>query len=76
MKHYEYEISLYVEGELPENKKEELLAHISSCKICKAVINDFFNIKSDLANFYEVLPQNEFQFNNELNPDLSLENFF
>ncbi len=66
MKHYEYEISLFVEDELPENKKEELLAHLKNCKRCNALMNDFSNIKSDLANFYEMLPQNEFQFNDEL----------
>ena len=51
MKHYEYEISLFVEDELPENKKEELLAHLTNCKRCNALMNDFSNIKSDLAQF-------------------------
>ncbi len=67
MKHYEYEISLFVEDELPENKKDELMAHLSRCEKCNSLLNDFSNMKSELAHFYKVLPQNE----NELSIRLS-----
>ena len=57
MKHYEYEISLYVEDELPLNKKEELLSHLFKCKKCNQILHDYSNIKNNIVQFYEKLPE-------------------
>ncbi len=56
MKHYDYEISLFVEGELPENKKEELFSHLSTCDKCSRMLHDYENIKDSIAQFYKALP--------------------
>jgi hypothetical protein len=56
MKHYEYEISLFVEDELPPDKKEGLLLHLSSCKKCSKVLADYQKIKYNISDFYETLP--------------------
>lgn len=56
MKHYEYEISLFVEDELPLEKKEELFLHLSGCKKCSKVLADYQKIKNNIFDFYETLP--------------------
>ncbi len=56
MKHYEFEISLFVENELPPDKKEELFLHLSSCKKCSKVLTDYQKIKYNISDFYETLP--------------------
>lgn len=56
MKHYEYEISLFVEDELPPDKKEKLLLHLSGCKKCSKVLTDYQKIKNNISDFYETLP--------------------
>lgn len=56
MKHYEFEISLFVEDELPPHKKEELFLHLSSCKKCSKVLMDYQKIKNNISDFYETLP--------------------
>lgn len=56
MKHYDYEISLLVEGELPEDKKEEILSHISTCEKCGRILRDYENIKDNIVQFYKILP--------------------
>jgi len=55
MKHYEYEISLFVEGELPSNKQEELLSHLSGCDKCSEILLDYTNVKNNIAYFYKTL---------------------
>lgn len=56
--HYEYEISLMVENELPSGKKEELLSHLASCKICSNTFRDYTNVKNNVFRFYDTLPKN------------------
>jgi Putative zinc-finger len=56
MKHFEYEISLLVEDELPEDQKRELLSHLSVCKKCRQTLEDFSKIKQEISQFYDVLP--------------------
>ncbi len=63
MKHYEYEISLYVEDELPLNKSEELLSHLSKCKKCKLTLHEYANIKNNIIQFYEKLPEKKVAIN-------------
>ncbi len=63
MKHYEYEISLYVDDELPPDKKEELLTHIAVCKKCKKTFREYTGIKENLTQFYQELPSRPNLFN-------------
>jgi len=56
VKHYEFEISKYVEGELPLDKREEMLSHLSKCKKCTKTLNEYKKLKNDLTDFYEALP--------------------
>lgn len=74
MKHYDYEISLFVENELPEDKKEELLSHLSTCKKCSRMMRDYENIKNNIAQFYKTLPDfgNEIKFGATLPSKFSL----
>ncbi len=64
MKHYEYEISLFVEDELPEDKKEKLLSHLRNCDKCRRMLQDYENIKNNITQFYKALPEpgNEIKF--------------
>ncbi len=72
MKHYEYEISLFVENELPLDKKEKLFLHLSMCKRCTRVLIDYKKIKNDVAFFYKSLPAGNF----ETYRSLSKKNYF
>ena len=56
MKHYEFEISQYVEGELPPGKKEELLSHLSKCKKCSKTLDEYERLKNNIADFYKAVP--------------------
>lgn len=58
MKHYDYEISLFVEDELPDEQVHELNMHLASCKSCRQVLSDYMEIKSDISRFYKELPGN------------------
>ncbi|MGE5412394.1 MAG: anti-sigma factor family protein [Clostridiales bacterium] len=58
MKHYDYEISLFVEDELPDEQVHELNMHLASCKSCRQVLSDYIEIKNDISRFYKGLPEN------------------
>lgn len=60
MKHYEFEISLLVEDELPEDQKQILLSHLSVCGKCRQTLEDYSKIKNDVYQFYDVLPSQPF----------------
>jgi hypothetical protein len=64
MKHYDFEISLLVENELPENKKEELFLHLAKCRKCSKTLSDFRQLKSSVTSFYSDLPgsKNELEY--------------
>ena len=58
MKHYDFEISLLVENELPENMKE-LFKHLAKCGKCSKTLSDFRQIQSSVTDFYSSLPGSE-----------------
>ena len=59
MKHYDFEISLLVEDELPESRKKELFLHLAKCGKCSNTLSDFRNIKRSVTGFYSDLPGSE-----------------
>jgi len=45
MKHYEYEISLFVDNELDNGQKEELFRHLAACEKCRQDMSDYLLLK-------------------------------
>ncbi len=45
MKHYDYQINLFVDGELEENEREEMFTHLAGCKQCQALLSDMMILK-------------------------------
>jgi hypothetical protein len=54
MKHYEFEISLFVDGELPEMGKKELFTHLSECMECRDTLSEYLLLKEKGASFCAV----------------------
>jgi len=46
MYHYEEQISLMIDGELPEEKKVELFSHLATCKDCSNLYTDYLLISN------------------------------
>ncbi len=53
MKHYELEISQFVDNELPEHGRKELFVHLAECEECGRVLADYMEMKSGSRSFYE-----------------------
>jgi len=51
MKHYEFEINLLIDGELPENAKDELFAHLSTCRECRNSLSQYLLLKEKSGEF-------------------------
>lgn len=45
MKHYDYEINLFIDGELVETEKQEMFIHLASCEKCRNTFEDFIRLK-------------------------------
>ena len=45
MKHFDYEINLFVDGELNEIDKKEMFIHLSVCEECRNTLSDFLILK-------------------------------
>jgi hypothetical protein len=45
MKHYDYEINLFADCELEEEKREELFSHLVGCKECQNLLADLLLMK-------------------------------
>jgi len=45
MKHFDYEINLFVDGELGEIDKKEMFIHLSECEECRNTLSDFLLLK-------------------------------
>jgi uncharacterized membrane protein (UPF0127 family) len=45
MKHFDYEINLFVDGELGEVDKKEMFIHLSECEKCRNTLSDFLLLK-------------------------------
>ncbi len=53
MKHYEQEISQFVDSELPAIVQKELFAHLTECEECRNALSDFMEMKRELETYYE-----------------------
>ena len=53
MKHYELEISRFVDNELPPDEQKMLFAHLTDCEECRGTLSDFMEMKKESRSFYE-----------------------
>jgi hypothetical protein len=51
MKHYDFEISLFVDGELTGNSKDELFVHLSKCRECRDAFSNYLLLKEKSREF-------------------------
>lgn len=51
MKHYEYEINLFSDGELPPHDYKELFVHLAECDECKKSLADYLLLKEKSKEF-------------------------
>ncbi|RJQ61239.1 MAG: zf-HC2 domain-containing protein [Stygiobacter sp.] len=51
MKHYEYEINLFVDGELEKEKQSGLFEHLANCEDCQSLFTDTFTLKEKTRLF-------------------------
>lgn len=52
MKHYEYEINLFIDNELPAPGQKELFAHLAACNECSALLQKYIRIKSAARDYF------------------------
>lgn len=45
MKHYEFEMSLYIDGELPKEEEANLFSHLTECGECRKVFLSLHKVK-------------------------------
>src|ERR1035437_2790820 len=45
MKHFDFEINLFVDGELGEKDKKEMFIHLSECEDCRNMLSDLLLLK-------------------------------
>ncbi|MCL5029876.1 MAG: zf-HC2 domain-containing protein [Bacteroidetes bacterium] len=55
MKHYELEISQFMDNELPADEQKELFIHLSGCEDCRETLSDFMETKKESKSFYNEL---------------------
>ncbi|MBI3123364.1 MAG: zf-HC2 domain-containing protein [Ignavibacteriales bacterium] len=51
MKHYEYEINLFVDGELEKEQQSELFEHLAACEDCQSLFTDTLILKEKTRSF-------------------------
>jgi hypothetical protein len=51
MKHYEYEINLFVDGELSPGGKTELFNHLAYCEMCRNDLEEYYKVKNKARKF-------------------------
>lgn len=51
MKHYDFEINLLLDGELPESDKDELFTHLSKCRECSDAFSQYLLVKEKSKEF-------------------------
>jgi len=65
MKHYEFEMSLYLDGELPKENEMELFSHLTGCEECRKEFLKFHLVKEKTKNhFTKKLEVNELKKDN------------
>lgn len=53
MKHYEYEINLFVDGELPKEQSREMFLHMAECTECRNIYSDFILLEKKSKEYFE-----------------------
>ena len=53
MKHYELEISQFMDNELSDDEQKILFTHLSECEECRKTLSDFMEMKKESRLFYE-----------------------
>ncbi|MDP4115347.1 MAG: zf-HC2 domain-containing protein [Bacteroidota bacterium] len=56
MKHYDFEISLFVDNELDEEMQREMFEHLAKCGECRKTVQGFLGIKKEVNNYYGSMP--------------------
>lgn len=51
MKHYEYEINLFADGELSAQDQKELFSHLADCGECRKTFSDYLLLKEKSRDF-------------------------
>ncbi len=52
MKHFDYEINLFLDGELQEENRKELFAHLAECEECTNIFLDYLSLKEKTRNYF------------------------
>jgi hypothetical protein len=55
MKHYEFEISQFTDGELPPEEETEMFSHLQECSNCRMVFRDYMELKRKNSAFFSGL---------------------
>lgn len=56
MKHYDFEISRFIDNELSAGEQKELFSHLSNCEECRNILSDFMEMKKGTESYYDNLP--------------------
>ncbi|MCX6151160.1 MAG: hypothetical protein NTX22_11590 [Ignavibacteriales bacterium] len=58
MKHYEYEIILFLDSELEKENQKELFTHLTLCEECRTLLYEVMDLKNKSKKFYEgIIPE-------------------
>lgn len=52
MKHFDYEISLFIDGELPDEEQNKLFEHLAECTECRSTLVEFQSTKTKFKSYY------------------------
>lgn len=55
MKHVDFEISLFTDGELPDEGQGAFFAHLAECTSCRKKLHSLYGIKNSVTVFYNGL---------------------
>jgi hypothetical protein len=53
MKHYEYEINLFIDNELPAHGQKELFAHLAVCDECTELFHQYNKLKRGAKKYFD-----------------------
>ena len=52
MRHFEFEISQFIDNELPLSEKKELFLHLSQCDECNLFLEQSLKMKTEVKSYY------------------------
>ena len=52
MKHYEYEINLFADGELPDEESREMFIHLAECSECRNLYSEFILLEKRIKEYH------------------------